>query len=233
MATYNGAKFVREQVASVLPQLADGDELIVVDDASTDGTAEIVGSFGDPRVRLSVNARNSGVLRTFETALGMARREVIFLCDQDDRWKPDKVEKMTAAYLSDPEVTMVLSDAEVIDGCGRKTSDSWYRHRPFTPSILGNFWKNRFLGCTMSFRRTTLDYALPFPPNIPMHDMWIGLLNQFYGKAVFLPEPLMEYRRHAANTTVPHRRGVWQILMWRIALGKSLIRRTTAIALRA
>jgi glycosyltransferase involved in cell wall biosynthesis len=233
MATYNGAKYVREQVASVLPQLSCSDELIVVDDHSEDNTRDIIQSFEDPRIRLSVNPQTMGVLRTFETGLRMATKSVVFLCDQDDRWKPNKVDRMAFAYLADPRVTMVLSDAEIIDGTGIKTADSWYQNRPFTPSIIGNFWKNRFLGCTMSFRCTILDYVLPFPHDIPMHDMWIGLLNQFFGKAVFIPEALMEYRRHSANTTSPHRGSALQIMRWRISLGKCLLARTTANALRA
>lgn len=96
MATYNGAEFVTEQIASILPQLAPGDEIVIVDDASTDDTLEVISRIDDPRIRLVRNEVNLGYVHTFERALATTRGEVIFLSDQDDEWFPERVSQMLA-----------------------------------------------------------------------------------------------------------------------------------------
>ncbi len=215
MAAYNGASYLRQQLASILPQLAPGDELIVVDDASEDATCSMVAEFQDARIRLLKNPRNLGVLASFERALRNTTGEVIFLSDQDDLWRPDKVHKFLAAF-ADPEVTLVLSDAAVIDAEGNLVCRSFFDPYPFRPGVLRNVIRNRYLGCTMAFRRALLARVLPFPPKVPMHDMWIGMLNDIYGKTCYLDEPLVSYRRHGNNASRP---GAWkQKLIWRARL---------------
>ena len=98
MATYNGAQFINEQIRSILPQLGDHDELVIVDDASSDNTVELVGAFADSRIVLARNEVNRGYVRTFERALALARGEVILLSDQDDEWFPGRVEAMPVSY---------------------------------------------------------------------------------------------------------------------------------------
>lgn len=223
MAAFNGSTFIGDQIKSILPQLANSDELVVVDDASTDDTVAVVRSFQDGRIRIAQNASNLGVLKTFERALEMTGNELVFLCDQDDIWGSNKIARFEAIFKQDPLVTMVLSDANVINGKGERTADSWFETRPFVPGVLANIFKNRYLGCTMAFRRWLLSYVLPFPADIPMHDMWLGLMNQIYGKVAFVAEPLISYRRHEANTTTPHHASVTQMLAWRVALTKNLV----------
>jgi glycosyltransferase involved in cell wall biosynthesis len=232
MAAYNGSKYIESQVASISPQLRQGDELIIVDDHSSDRTVEIVRSFEDSQILVVENLANEGVLRTFERALSSAKNELIFLCDQDDIWKSNKVARFREAFASDPGVTLVLSDANVIDGDGNQITESWVEHRPFTPSVLGNLLKNRYLGCTMAFRRSMVTYFLPFPPDIPMHDMWIGNVNQIFGKTLFIDEPLMSYRRHPKNTTAPGHASLPRMLSWRYALAKNLVVRIVQVRKR-
>src|ERR1700716_1223777 len=90
MAVYNGRKYLAEQLESVLAQLDEADELVIVDDASSDGSAAFVRELNSPRIRLFVNARNTGVIGTFDRALRLARHELVFLSDQDDIWLPGK-----------------------------------------------------------------------------------------------------------------------------------------------
>ena len=98
MATYNGARYLRQQLESIFSQLAPEDEIVIVDDASQDATCAIVMEFKDARVRLLRNPRNVGVLGSFERAIRNTTGDVIFLSDQDDVWRGDKVRKFRAAF---------------------------------------------------------------------------------------------------------------------------------------
>jgi glycosyltransferase involved in cell wall biosynthesis len=233
LATYNGEKYVKQQLSNVLSQLGKSDEVIVVDDCSTDHTIHILQEFGDPRISLHRNNTNQGILRSFEKALQQAAGEILFLCDQDDLWNEGKVETIKSVFSCSPEVTLVLSDAKVIDENGVPISDSWFSARAFAPGIAANLVKNRYLGCTMAFRRTVLRYVLPFPSDIPMHDMWIGMINQLYGNARFVPEALISYRRHSKNATGRHRSSISQMIKWRAALAKGLIFRALSIGINS
>ncbi len=89
--------------------------------------------------------------------------------------------------------------------------------------MVPNLIKPRFRGCALAFRREMLNYFLPFPKDIPMHDMWIGLVNEIYGKTFYLKQPLVQYRRHSNNVTCEHRSSILQIIKWRYALFKNLL----------
>jgi glycosyltransferase involved in cell wall biosynthesis len=222
MATYNGERFIREQLASILGQLVDGDEVVIVDDASTDGTLSIVESFGDERVRIIKQPSNRGVLRTFNRALEGASGDIIFLSDQDDVWHADKVMKISRAFSSRPDVSLVISDSHIIDGSGNVTAETRFKSGKFHPGPWQNFVRNRYLGCAMAFRRSLLQYCLPFPSDVPQHDMWIGIVNQLIGKTCFIDEPLMSYRRHDRNISPAKHASIGQMIRWRWALGKNL-----------
>src|SRR5262245_15846641 len=192
MAVYNGAAFLRPQLDSIVEQLRADDELIVVDDASQDDSAAILARTDDPRLRLHRNERNLGVLATFEKALRLARGEILFLSDHDDLWLPGKVEKILAVFVERPSVTMVATDARLIDAEGKTLAPSFFAQRGrFAPGALHNFVKNKYLGCTLSFRSGMLPVFLPIPRDVPMHDIWFGILNALFGETYFLDEPLV------------------------------------------
>lgn len=222
MAVYNGGNFIREQIASILPQLGDNDELIIVDDASLDNTLAIIEGFGDRRIRVVRQERNCGVIQTFGYALKEARGEIIFLTDQDDIWREDKVEKIMEMFIKRPDVTLVMSDLVIMDAAGKIISEPRFKSTMFHPSVLHNLIRNRYQGSAMAFRRSILEYCLPFPYDIPMHDSWIGLVNQFVGKAGFIGEPLLFYRRHGGNDSPATNRPLMQMIRWRWALIKDL-----------
>src|SRR5215467_9433190 len=143
MATYNGARFVDAQIGSILAQLEKHDELVVVDDASTDDTPERVAAIADGRVALHRNGRNRGVLATFEQALRLARHEVIFLADQDDLWFPEKRVTLHGALEENPFATLAISDAQVIDETGAVIAPSFMAMRDgFRGSLLATLVKN-------------------------------------------------------------------------------------------
>ena len=114
LATYNGEKYIKEQLDSILPQLSANDEIIISDDNSTDDTINIIRSLNDERIKIYVN-KTKGIVKNFENALNNASGDIIFLSDQDDVWKNDKVKKILSAFSSDNSLTFVFSNAEIID----------------------------------------------------------------------------------------------------------------------
>jgi glycosyltransferase involved in cell wall biosynthesis len=224
MATHNGARFVRSQLESILSQLAAGDEIIVVDDASVDGTAALVAQAGDPRVRVLRNTRNLGVRASFERALRATRHSFVFLSDQDDVWLPGKRDALVAALSRG--ALLALSDASVIDGGGDVVASSFMARRGgFRGSVFATVIKNRYLGCTMAFRRELLELALPIPAEVPMHDMWLGALAAQRGRVSYVGRPLIQYRRHDGNLSPERRAGLAQMLRWRWRLVRLLFER--------
>jgi glycosyltransferase involved in cell wall biosynthesis len=226
MATFNGERYVEAQLRSILEELQPQDEVVVVDDASTDGTVARVEALGDARVRLLRQARNQGVRASFDRALRACRHSLIFLSDQDDLWLPDKRNALTAELGAG--AMLALSDARVIDAEGRVVEASFMARRGgFKGSVLATLVKNRYLGCTMALRRELLDDVLPIPPTVPMHDMWIGLMASLRGRVAYVDRPLIHYRRHAANVSPDQRAGLAQMVTWRwrlasLALGRKL-----------
>jgi glycosyltransferase involved in cell wall biosynthesis len=222
MAVYNGSEYIREQVASILPQLGEDDEIEVVDDASQDTSVTILEGFHDSRIRIIRQAENRGVVRTFERAIREATGEIIFLSDQDDIWHPNKIATMREAFVADPRVTLVLSNGEFINSNGMPLLKQLKDGRRFLPGVLPNLIKNQYQGSTMAFRREILEAVLPFPDGIPMHDSWIGLVNAVIGKTAYLPDRLLFYRRHEGNVTSLRHRTIRRIVVQRWKLMRCL-----------
>lgn len=204
VASYQGERYINEQLQSIFAQLSESDEVIVVDDGSTDNTCSVISSQQDNRLIFLRKDKNQGVLRAFEAALSRASGQIIFLSDQDDIWIPEKVETVLDAFSRDPELCLVASDAILIDENGEKIGNSFYAQRGrFTSGLWSNILIGKFHGCTMAFRSKLLEMALPFPfGNQVHHDTWIGCVNALIGgKAEYIDQPLVAYRRHATNVT--------------------------------
>ncbi len=226
MATYNGGKFICEQLESILSQLPTDAEVIVADDGSTDDTLAIVNSFGDGRIRVLPAEKHLGVIYNYERALQASKGEFIFLVDQDDIWLPGKVEKVLAA-LKDAD--LVIHDAWMLRP-SEPSGSSWVRTgklsdiRPYRKGLFANWWKNCYTGNCMAFRRLVLDKAFPFPKNLPMHDQWLGLVAEKFFRVSYVAETLIEYRQHSDNATHIGRSpaGVFQKIKWRFDLARAL-----------
>lgn len=233
IATYNGAPWIESQLRSVLSQIGDTDEVVLVDDASSDDTLDRVEGLNDSRIRVFRTGQNLGVDRTFQRALSLARGEFLFLCDQDDIWYPGKVSRVMQAFNECPEITLVLSDAEIIDSDGAVRAESYFEGRgKFIPGVVANIVKCKFLGCALAVRSSMRERFLPFPERIPGHDMWIGVVNEYYGRTRFIADPLIGYRRHGKNTSPECRQGFTQMFRWRWQLASSLVIRIGRLALR-
>lgn len=222
MAMHNGAAFLREQIDSILPQLGPADELIAIDDASSDDTVAILEGFHDARVQVIGHERNQGVVKTFERALCAARGELIFLCDQDDVWRADKAITIVDAFRKHPEATLVMSNANLIDAHGRSLGRALHATSHVPMGIAANLLRNRFQGATMAFRRELLEAVLPIPETVPMHDSWIGMINAYAGRGIYLPDELVYYRRHGNNVTSGNHQPVSRMLAQRYGLIKAL-----------
>lgn len=234
MATYNGGAWIKDQLDSILIQISPNDEVIIVDDCSQDNTYSIISSYQDDRIRLFKNDANLGVDSTFERSIALANGSVIFLSDQDDIWYPTKVEQIMQEFESRPDCTLVISDADIINGDGKKTGVLYFQQRgSFAYGVLNNLIKSKFLGCAIAFRSSMLSKVLPFPNNIPGHDMWIGLINEMYGRSHFISTPLIGYRRHGGNLSPDRRKSILQMAIWRWHLAKSLILRIFYIHFRS
>jgi glycosyltransferase involved in cell wall biosynthesis len=222
MATYNGERFIYAQIASILPQLKGEDELVVVDDCSTDRSVSIIESFQDKRILLLRNPQNCGVLKAFERALRTASGEVIFLADQDDVWRADKVDRFISLFRARPDVSLVQSGIEIIDAAGNISAVPNTKLKRFRPGVIQTLISNSYQGSAMAFHRSILEYSLPFPSDIPMHDMWIGITNHFVGKAAFIEERLLYYRRHGGNVSPSRHAPLLQMIRWRWSLVRNL-----------
>lgn len=232
MATYNGAAHVREQLESILLQLGPDDEVVVVDDASTDDTVAVVASLDDSRIVLVNRTVNRGYVRTFEEALGTATGEVLLLADQDDVWIPGRVDLLQAAVqeteVAASGVIMLADDAPLL---------SPFRRRPWTlPAASSSHGRRNLLrmmaglmpyyGCAMAVRRSALDMVLPVPPWLEeSHDLWIATVGNVAGSMTHVGAPTVRRRVHDANASTDRPRGVraalgsrWlQVRMWREA----------------
>lgn len=194
--TYNGEKYIRQQLESILSQLGENDEIIISDDSSTDNTLSVIAQFEESRIVVLKDNKFKSPVYNLENALKHARGEYIFLSDQDDVWMPQKVDEMMR-LLSEKEI--VMSDARLVDSelnTIAASLDSW---RLYHPGFLRNLYKGRYLGCCMAFRRQALDFILPFPRRLPAHDVWIGLLGELSGQLLYTSVPLIMYRRHGEN----------------------------------
>ena len=190
IATYNGEKYIKEQLLSILPQLGKKDEVIISDDHSTDNTLDIVKGLNDNRIKIVMNNREKGYTSNFENALSYAIGDYIFLSDQDDIWMSNKVDYCIAELK---EYDLVVSDAILINSKGEKIDDSFFYKRNVYYTWLGNIFKFGFLGCCMAFKMNVLKKALPFPKKhlYCTHDNWIFLVAQSFYKVKISHEKLI------------------------------------------
>jgi len=209
MATYNGEKYIEEQVRSILPQLAENDELIVSDDGSTDRTLEILENFNDKRIKIFKHARHGikipfylqsplankfyFITRNFENALKNASGDYIFLSDQDDVWQPEKIKTMLKFLDKDK---LVICDAWVVN-------DDMEKQYKLSEYIIykKGFWRNiirksSYWGCLFAFTKNVKNFVLPIPKNVLTHDFWLGLISELKFSSTYISEPLVLYRRH-------------------------------------
>lgn len=237
IATYNGEKYIKKQLDSILPQLSDNDEIIVSDDGSTDRTLEIVKSVSrDIKILHHKQQKESFILdystHNFEFALKQARGEYIFLCDQDDVWLPGKVEKMVADLKRGNLIS--ICDCKVCTEDLEVYQVSFFKENGTKLNLYNLITRFRMLGCCMAVRKELLEIAFPFPKTKVGHDVWLVLLAQYFGKAHMIAEPLHLYRRHTDTVTCAGNKSkypVWFRIYLRLFIVKAFVNRIIKLRL--
>jgi glycosyltransferase involved in cell wall biosynthesis len=225
MATHNGEAFLRQQIESVLSQLKEEDELIISDDQSTDRTMEILRSYQSSNVRILPPKKFGNPINNFEYTLTECRNEIIFLADQDDYWYANKISLMGEALLV---CDLAVCDCRVVDENLNLRIPSFFQYNRSRQGLFRNLLKSSFVGCCMAFNRKVLSKALPFPEKISMHDQWIGLISQKYFNVKFIPQILVDHRRHGNNYSTmgeASRNSFRKKVFSRLQLAKMLVQR--------
>lgn len=203
LATYNGEKYLREQIDSFFSQTYENLEIIVSDDCSTDSTLDILKEYKKShKLKYSVNKKNLGFVKNFEKAVSMCKGEYIALADQDDIWMPQKIEKLVN-HIGD--YSLACSDSELIDENGNVFSHSFQRYsnnyiadeKQFEVLVFRNF----VVGCTSLLKKDFIDKVLPIPDGVHHHDWWFALTASIMNGIKYIDEPLIRYRQHSENDT--------------------------------
>jgi len=201
MATYNGEKFLRAQLNSLLHQTYPNLEIIISDDNSTDNTWQILQEYTCyPQIKIIRNKVNLGFIKNFEKAAIHAKGDFIAFCDQDDIWMPEKI---AALYNAIGSHSLVYSDSILIDEEGNDMQKSLSDFRPlqniYDVSSLAFF--NVVSGHTMLVKKEVLQAALPLPAGIEYHDWFIAVEATRQNGCVYLDKKLTYYRQHARTCT--------------------------------
>ena len=220
MATYNGEKYIKEQIESILVNLNEEDELIISDDGSTDGTIEIINSFIDKRIKVFKGPRK-GINKNFENAILNCNGDYIFLSDQDDYWYPNKVRTVLNAFKDG--YILVQHNARVVDSNGSPLINSFSSYRKVRGGFFNNWLRNTYHGCLMSFSKDLVKYILPFPKRGCFHDQWIGMIANAKGKTTFIDDILVDYKRYGNNQSSFKRHPFFIQLRNRIYIGINLM----------
>lgn len=213
LATYNGARFLREQLDSLFNQTYQDFRILIRDDGSTDDTLLIIEEyqrkFPDKINVLTDNLKNVGATQNFGVLLENASADYVFFCDQDDVWIKHKIElslqKIQALENGNHEVPcFIFSDMKAMDEAGNITDDSVWSKLLLHPEYCT---LNRLLiqniphGCTMLINKAMRNLAAPIPKEAILHDHWMALLAAACGKSAYIEEPLLLLRNHTQNVT--------------------------------
>ncbi len=208
MSTYNGEKYLKELLDSILNQTYNNIQIIISDDCSQDKTREILENYSsNPKIKTYYQEHNLGYIKNFEFLLQHVEHELYMLADQDDVWLPEKIEK-TLKKMQEDQADLVFTDLEIVDENLKTVSKSFNRTMNKIHKIRKTLETNQFeylynniTGCTILSKKKYIEKILPFPKNSKyvIHDSWIGLIMSFKGKIAYLDEPTILYRQHNNN----------------------------------
>jgi glycosyltransferase involved in cell wall biosynthesis len=210
MATYNGMHYVKEQLSTILDQLGPDDEVVVVDDCSSDATLDMVRSFADPRIKIFENERNAGHVASFSRALSLGRNETLIMADQDDVWLPARVALM-AETLAKPGNLVLSSNSDFMDSKGAPVAyDCEGVSAASSTDFAGNIWsiftgRRRYYGCAMAVRREFCKVLLPIPDYVESHDLWIAMAGNMARANVHVDQSTLVRRVHGNNASIVSR----------------------------
>ncbi len=204
LCTFNGEKYLRKQLDSILEQTVAVDEIVICDDLSTDATLSILNQYKEtfPNIfKIHANEKNLRSVKNFEKAISLCENEIVFLCDQDDMWIPEKVEVILNQFKISPELHVIATNAFIINDDEDMLNVSTIYDIPSKTTkemkeILF-FHQNFCTGATIAMRKEFADDLMPFPPeNLFHHDEWIALKASLKNQLLFLNDRLIKYRIH-------------------------------------
>ena len=209
LATYNGEKYLKEQLDSILSQTYSNFRLLISDDCSKDGTRKILEEYEkkDDRIKVFYQENNLGYVKNFEFLLKQVKNDIYALSDQDDVWLPEKIEK-TYNKLKQTNSDLVFTDLEVVNENLEMIYPSFNDYmlltrkiKKYKDSYLLQYLYNCITGCTLMSKKCFLDRIIPIPTSSKyvIHDTWIGIIVSLYGKIEYLDEKTLKYRQHGNN----------------------------------
>ncbi len=208
MATYNGERYLSYQMDSILNQTIIDFEVIICDDNSSDSTWDILQKYRakDSRVKIYKNPENIGFKKNFEKAMSFCKGDYVALCDQDDVWMPDHLEKL---YSIIGNRMLACGNADLIDGEGKEIgitlaqmeSLDRFPSQGLDQAYTIVYFRSAFQGASMLVRREFLEKALPIPQGACYHDSWMSLLSCFNGGIAYTFDSINKYRMHNSNVT--------------------------------
>jgi len=198
MATYNGELYIKEQILSIVNQTKPPSEIIIVDDASTDNTVNLILELTKSiriEIKLFVNKENMGVCKTFNKALLECSGDLIFLADQDDFWYENKIEKMEDIMISDKTLGCCICNVDLSDGnlnmLGLTMNESVIRR--------GRRINDRVMGAASCYRSSLIDFAMPIPDTVHSHDKWLSTIANYLNCKKMIYTSYQKYRLHDSN----------------------------------
>lgn len=227
IATYNGEKYIEAQLNSIIDQLDTDDEIIIVDDCSKDDTLNIIRSIGDSRIKIYLNEVNRGHVYSFSRAIELATKKIIFMSDQDDIWKKNRLILMKEKLINSSAL-LLTSNSEFINSDGNKIEfkiDGVDEINSFKylNNILDIFiGKTNYYGCAMAFKSEFKKIILPMPNYVESHDLWMAMAANLIKSNLHSNDITLERRIHGSNASVVNRKLIFKIKS-RIVFLKSLI----------
>jgi glycosyltransferase involved in cell wall biosynthesis len=215
LCTYNGEQFITEQLNSILTQTTPVNEIIICDEGSTDNTLLIIEGFKKSYpgiIQFHVNENKLGVVKNFERCITLCKGDIIFLSDQDDIWRNDKVEKSVDYFMSHNDADAIFSDASLIDDSSKEIGNTMWEVLQFKEAAIKNahlniykhilFHGNVVTGACMAIRKKVVPLVVPFKQIFEMyHDEWIALKLAPQNRIHFYNDTLISYRVHSSQQT--------------------------------
>jgi len=237
LATYNGTKYIKIQLQSILRQLGAKDEVIILDDCSTDKTLDLVRDIDDKRIKIFKNEVNKGHVYSFGRVVELATKDIIFMSDQDDIWIDGRLDLMkerllkSEALLISTNSNFIDSEGKIIDfnldGVSAGSSEKYFEN------ILDIFiGKTNYVGCAMAFKKELRNLILPIPSYVESHDLWIAMGANIIKSNLHLDDPTLSRRIHGENASIVKRKllpKLWSRIIFLLSMSqvhyRSLLRK--------
>ena len=199
VASYNGEKYIKQQLDSIILQLDNKDEVIVSDDGSTDRTMHLLKEYEGNYSSITIlNGPQKGLASNFENAILHASNEIVMICDQDDYWYPNRIHLIKQKFIEHPEINVILNNADYIDAYGNKLEGFLFEKRNAKHGYFRNVIYSTYYGCCMAVKHDFIKDSLPFPKGV-LYDQYLGALAEKRNSSLFVNAVLVSHRVHDSN----------------------------------